>query len=57
MATSKYSTEERQIVRKLKYYKAQQKLLQKKYYLLEMKINLCQSKINWKFGNQGHRKQ
>jgi len=49
--TSKYNVDERQIARKIANYKSYQALLRKKYYLTEMKINVCISKLGGKYGN------
>ena len=57
MGTSKYNVSERQIASKITNYKKYQNNLQKKYYLIEMKINVCKAKLNGKFGNEGHIKR
>ena len=50
MGISKYNTEERRIARLISVYRVRQKEAQKRYDFYEMKINVCISRLNGKYG-------
>ena len=48
--SNKYNAKERLIARKLQDYKRRQTALTRLYYECEMKINVCKTKLNGKYG-------
>ncbi len=53
MGISKYNIEERRIARLISVYRVRQKEAQKRYDFYELKINVCISKLNGKYGRNG----